>query len=140
MARSETDLHDTLKEGGRSVAGDSGGSCVPMLVVVEVALAMVVSIGAGLLVRSFVGLMRVDPGFSSERLLTGMAGLVDVKAEKRAALVAAMLEHIERVHGVETAGAGTGLPPRDSAALHEIRNNRPDRPSQNSHRMRTSLP
>ena len=40
-----------------------------------------------------------------------MAGLVDVKAEKRAALVAAMLEHIERVHGVETAGAGTGLPP-----------------------------
>ena len=107
----KSDLHDAMKEGGRTVAGDSGGKLRPVLVVVEVALAMVVSIGAGLLVKSFVALMNVDPGFSSDRLLTGMIGLPDIKPEQRPQLMAAMLEHIERVPGVETAGVGTGLPP-----------------------------
>jgi putative ABC transport system permease protein len=106
-----SDLHDAMKEGGRTVAGDSGGKMRPVLVMLEVALAVVVSVGAGLLVKSFVGLMNVDPGFSSARLLTGMAGLVDIKPEQRPQVVNAMLEQIERIPDVEVAGAGTGLPP-----------------------------
>jgi putative ABC transport system permease protein len=102
---------DALKEGGRTLAGDASGRMRATLVVVEVALAMVVSIGAGLLVKSFLGLMRADTGFSSEHLLTGMAGLVDVKEERRSRLVESVLTNIERIPGVQSAGAGTGLPP-----------------------------
>ena len=105
---------DALKEGGRTVAGDASGRMRAALVVVEVALAMVVSIGAGLLVKSFVGLLKTDTGFSAEHLMTGMAILVDVKPERRSQLVESVLANIERIPGVQSAGAGTGLPPENA--------------------------
>jgi predicted permease len=104
-------LNETLKEGGRT-SSDSSGRLRPFLVVVEVALAVVVSIGAGLLVKSFVGLMQVDPGFSANNLVTGMSVLIDFAPEKRPQVVASMIERIESVPGVEIAAAGTGLPPQ----------------------------
>ena len=58
-------LTDTLKEGGRGGLGARRQRMRSAFVVVEVALALVLLVGAGLLVRSFVALLRVDPGFDA---------------------------------------------------------------------------
>ena len=105
------DPNSTLKEGGRNATSSSGKRMRALLVTAEIALAMVVTVGAGLLVKSFVALTQVDPGFASDHLLTGMSVLVEIPSEKRLQVVAAMMERISRVPGVEQAGAGTGMPP-----------------------------
>jgi putative ABC transport system permease protein len=64
------DVNDTLKEGGRSGSDGGRGRLRSALVVVEVALAVALSIGAGLLLRTFVNLYRVDPGFEARNVLT----------------------------------------------------------------------
>ncbi len=64
-------LHEALKEGGRGGAGDVRSRRVrTLLVVCEIALAVVVSVGAGLMVRSFGRLLQVEPGFRTENRLT----------------------------------------------------------------------
>ena len=68
---SAVDLHGALKEGGRGSAGDRGGQSLRrMLVVAEVALALTLLTGAGLLVKSFARLQGVNPGFDPDHLLT----------------------------------------------------------------------
>jgi predicted permease len=65
------DLTRLVNDGGRSVSGVRGGNRLfGTLVVAEMALAVVLVIGAGLLVRSYVNLVSEDPGFSTDRLLT----------------------------------------------------------------------
>ena len=63
------DLHTTLKEGGRGTSGGRERTRRGLLVA-EVALSLVLLAGAGLMLRTFYGLRHVDPGFSSENLLT----------------------------------------------------------------------
>ncbi len=65
FAAAGTSLTDALKEGGRTGTASRGGRARNALVVIEMALALVLLVGAGLLVRSFMTLMRVDPGFRS---------------------------------------------------------------------------
>jgi putative ABC transport system permease protein len=68
---STPDLASTMKEGGRSTSIGGGGRRMrDALVVVEVALAFVLLVGSGLLIRSFFGLLHVDPGFDSTNVLT----------------------------------------------------------------------
>jgi putative ABC transport system permease protein len=121
MSAAKADVQETLKEGGRTVS-ESGGRLRSVLVTAEIALALVVTIGAGLLVKSFIGLMQVDPGFQAENLITGTSLLIDYKPEQRAQVVRQMMEKIERVPGVEIAGAGTGLPPQTAqrATQYEV--------------------
>ncbi len=69
LKTSRLDLHNTLKEGGRGFAGGRHRT-QSALVVVEMALALVLLIGSGLMVRSLARLWRVDPGFNSHNLTT----------------------------------------------------------------------
>ncbi|MCI0488481.1 MAG: ABC transporter permease [Blastocatellia bacterium] len=113
LQASRTDLNESLKEGGRGSAGSARGRRLrAALVVGEIAVSLVVLIGAGLLVKSFVRLLQTDAGFVSENLLTMNIELARYKEpQQRAALAASALERIARIPGVVAAGGGTGLPP-----------------------------
>src|SRR5215468_8330169 len=67
---SRIDLNQTLKEGGKGSAGAGRRGLSRALVMTEVALAVIVLVGAGLLVRSFQKLLQVDPGFRADHLLS----------------------------------------------------------------------
>ena len=67
---SRIDLNQTLKEGGKGSAGSGRRNLSRTLVMTEVALALIVLVGAGLLVRSFQKLLQVDPGFRADHLLS----------------------------------------------------------------------
>jgi len=101
-----------LREGGRGVSGGARQRKLRSgIVVVEVALAIVVVIGAGLLVRSFVTLTTRNPGFDPDHVLSfnaQFAKLPDAAARGRAA--AALMDRLSSLPGVVSAGAATGLP------------------------------
>ncbi len=69
LKTSQPDLHETLKQGGRGASGTRHGT-QSVFVVAEMALALVLLIGAGLTIRSLAKLWRVDPGFNPHNLLT----------------------------------------------------------------------
>lgn len=81
---SRGDIVETLKEGGReSSQGAAGHRARGVLVGVQMALAVVLLVGAGLLVRSLLRLQRVDPGFRPQGILSFSIGLPDAKYPKR---------------------------------------------------------
>ena len=72
LRSSRLEIYEALKEGaGRSSEGSRPLSLRGILVVAEVALALLLLIGAGLMTNSFLRLQRVDPGFDPENVLTG---------------------------------------------------------------------
>ncbi len=104
-------LHETLKETGRGVTRRHW--LRSSLVVVEVASTLVLLIGAGLLIRSFYRLQKVDPGFSYEHLTSFSVSLPPKKyttPEQKAAFFNRLLENIQSVPGVEARAAASGLP------------------------------
>jgi putative ABC transport system permease protein len=114
LTASSPDLNEALKEGGRSATpGASRGRMRGALVVAEVALALVVLIGAGLLVKSFVRLRSVDPGFQPANLLTAWLFLTDAKYAKQELRIAFLKEltaRLEALPGVIAVGIGDDLP------------------------------
>jgi putative ABC transport system permease protein len=112
LQTSRPDLGGTLKEGSRGLAG--GRSRVrSTLAAAEVALALVLLAGAGLLVNSFVRLIHVDPGFDPRGALAFQMSLPDSKypdAARRSAVTASVLERIAVLPGVGAVGAATSLP------------------------------
>jgi len=76
---SKTDLNDSLKEGGRSSAPGSRHRMRSTLVVTEVALALVLLVGAGLMINTVVRVLHADPGFHTDRLLTLEVRLIGAK-------------------------------------------------------------
>ncbi|HET6765412.1 MAG TPA: FtsX-like permease family protein, partial [Longimicrobiaceae bacterium] len=111
---SRLELHETLKEGGRSGSGDARRARTrAALVVAETAVAMVLLVGAGLLVKSFARLVNTDPGFRVEHELSAT---VDLPAgtygtpEKQTAFYQGLEARVRTLPGVLGAGAVTGLP------------------------------
>jgi putative ABC transport system permease protein len=81
MHSSRVDLNDALKASGRGLTG--GGRLRGVMIVSEVALAMVLLTGAGLLMRSFLRLENVNPGFNPQNLLTMRIGLASARYPER---------------------------------------------------------
>jgi putative ABC transport system permease protein len=108
------DLHSSLKEGGRGSTGDRGSHALRRtLVVAEVALALTLLTGAGLLLKSFARLQGVDPGFDPDNLLTFNLALPPTRYHNdttQAAFWDQVFPAIGRVPGV-VGVAGTSVMP-----------------------------
>jgi predicted permease len=106
---------DVLKDGARGSAGQIAGQRArDVLVVAEVALALTLSIGAGLMIQSFVRLAQVNPGFDPTRLLSANLFLFGPKYEdnpnRTAAYYSDLVGKVRALPGVVSAGATTAMP------------------------------
>ena len=111
---SRIDLNTSLKEGGRgAMVGAGTRRYRNALVIVEMALAIVLLIGSGLLIRSFQRLLDVKPGFAIENLITfsvAMQGATYSDAQRRAEFYQRLEERLSALPGVLAVGATTRLP------------------------------
>ncbi len=109
-----TDLTTSLKEGGRgSLSGRRGNRARGVLIVAEMALAVILLAGAGLLIRSFVGLVQVDPGFRADGVLAVNLILPTSSyptGDATRAFYGRLMERLEGAAGVNSAGAVSALP------------------------------
>ncbi len=111
---SRLDLNRALREEGRGLVGSAGGARIQRaLVVSEVALAVMLVIAAGLLLRSFDRLLRIDPGFNVKNLLTVNIDLPASRYQDNPRVTAfydSLLERVRALPGVVSAAATSGLP------------------------------
>jgi putative ABC transport system permease protein len=114
LAASNPDLNETLKDGGRGGTGSAKRQRVRnAFVIAEVTLALVLLIGAGLMLKSFWRLQGVDPGFNPDGVLTMRMMLPFETYEKpaqRGAFYRQALERIQSAPGVETVSATSHIP------------------------------
>lgn len=113
LEASNPDLNETLKEGGRSGAGSGRHRLRSLLVVAEIALSLVLLVGAGLMMRSFIGLQQVNSGINPQGVLTMNIGLPGAKyrtSDQRTTFFHQLLERVRAVPGVQYAGTNSGLP------------------------------
>jgi putative ABC transport system permease protein len=109
LRASRPDLNDTLKEGGRAVSASlSRNRMRAALVAGEMAVALMLLIGAGLLIKSFVRLENVAPGFQPDRILSMRIGLTSKRyanLQQTSAGLAEIIRRIEQVLGVASVGS-----------------------------------
>ena len=108
LQATKPDLNSTMKESGKSSTNARGGMIRNMLVVVEIALALVLLIGAGLLIKSFARLQDVDPGFNREKLLTFQISLPAVhysRPEQVTGFYKDTIQRVSTIPGVNSASA-----------------------------------
>ena len=107
------DIREGLSEGGRSAAGRLWQRLGANLVVVELAVAVVLLAGAGLLGQSFYRLLHVENGFDTTHLATAqvmLQGAAFAKDEQKVALFREMERRLSALPGVESVGITTDLP------------------------------
>src|SRR5262245_52706506 len=106
-------LQSTIKDAGRGSGGGHSGRLRGVFVVIEVALALVILTGAGLTIRSFRELTRVETGFQSDNVITANVALPDSKypqVESWTAFYRQLLDRVQAVPGVKTVAINSGLP------------------------------
>jgi putative ABC transport system permease protein len=106
-------LRDPLQEGSKSSAGAANRKIRSALVVAEIAIALVVLIGAGLMVGSFRRLLAEDPGFRPQGLLTVQFSLARLRYPEDSQVAAfhrELLERVPEIPGVESAAVASHLP------------------------------
>src|SRR5215213_204717 len=120
----KTDVQETLKEGGNTMsAGVVGGWLRPILVVVEVAAAVVLLIGAGLMIRSILRIREVESGLKPQNLLTAKVSLPRDKykdAESANRFYTQVLERLNNLPGVESAALISHLPIEEMGANSNV--------------------
>ncbi|HET7275337.1 MAG TPA: ABC transporter permease [Longimicrobiaceae bacterium] len=114
LQTTRTDLTNSLKEGGRgALTGKASDRLRSGLIVAEMALAVILLAGAGLLIKSFVQLQNVDPGFRSEGALAFELQLPNAAYEdatSRSAFYGALEDRLAALPGVTSVGGTTSLP------------------------------
>jgi putative ABC transport system permease protein len=109
---SKPNLNDSLKEGSRQTSGSSH-RLRSSLVVLEVALSLMLLVGAGLLGRSFLSLLKTDPGFNPDNVITMNLVLPVAKYKdepQRAAFFQDLVQRVKANPGVESAALVSHLP------------------------------
>ena len=112
LQTSRVDLNDTLKEGGRGNTGVRTRAR-SLLVVTEIALSLVLLVGAGLMIQSFLRLRRVNIGLDPKNVLTASVVLPQAKYrenDQRAGFFKHLIERMRHLPGVEAASATGTLP------------------------------
>jgi putative ABC transport system permease protein len=107
------ELHDALKEGTRGSSEGGRGRLRSLLVVAEMAVALVLMTGAGLLIESFSRLMQINPGFSSANLMTFPLNLPPNRyatPENQSLFYRQLLDGVKSVRGAEAVGVTSYLP------------------------------
>ncbi|MGH7618469.1 MAG: FtsX-like permease family protein, partial [Gemmatimonadaceae bacterium] len=118
LRAARVDINSTLKAGGRNTQGDGGlggrrRRLRSLLIVGEIAISMVLLVGAGLLIRSFVRLQNVSPGFDPRGVVSMRLGASGRQFENRDAAVAYYAtfgDQLASVPGVKERGAVSALP------------------------------
>jgi putative ABC transport system permease protein len=107
-------LNESLKDGGRdSASGSNSNRIRSVLVIIEVAVSLVLLIGAGLLINSFLRLRSVDPGFRAENLLTMRVVLPETKytdQQQSSAFFTDLIRRVEALPGVQSAAVTNWIP------------------------------
>lgn len=110
---SRTDLQQSLREAGRAATGGRQLRLRNILVVGETGLACVLLVGAGLMLHSFVNLLRTDPGFRPQQVLTASLALPE-EEYKTGTQILQFYQNLERdlqsQPGVQSVGLGSDLP------------------------------
>jgi len=106
-------LADGLRDRGTDTGGARGNKLRTVLVVSEVTLSLVLLIGAGLMVRSFAAIQKVDPGFDAKNVVTFNAPIPFLKyltSQLRATFINQLGDRLAAIPGVESVGGVTPLP------------------------------
>jgi putative ABC transport system permease protein len=112
LRASHIDISQWLKEHGKATAGASGTRLQSILVTCEIALALVLLVGAGLMVQSFRRLASAPTGFDPDHLLTVRVPLMNYKysPQQSADFYSSVLERIRNIPGVRSAAMANNLP------------------------------
>src|SRR5262245_56830340 len=112
LQAAKTELTETLKEGGRSGEGARGARLRSALMIAEVAIALVLMAGAGLLLNSFWRLLQVNPGFDPRQTLTFRLNLPNSKysGPEAVAFFERLQARLQKLPGVRGASVTFGLP------------------------------
>ena len=135
LQASKPNLNETLKDAGRgSTEGGRHHIIRSVLVVFEVATALMVLVGAGLMIKSFMHLQRVDPGFNPDNALAVNLSLPQRKYpedDQRSAFYFQLIQKVSTLPGVRAAGAANVLPLEDDYILgFHIQGRPPDAPGE----------
>jgi predicted permease len=112
LRNSKLNLSEALKEGARNVAGGRHDKLRKLLVVSELALSLVLLISAGLLIRSFISVERVNPGFDAQNVLSMRVSLAGTsyKGDRTEIFYRELLDRVRRIPGVKSAAVADNLP------------------------------
>ncbi len=112
LQASKLDVSSSLKEGGRTGEGHRRTSARSLLLIGEVALSLMLLVGAGLLIKSFLRLQEVRPGFNPHNVLVASVSLpgAKYKDQQRPEFFRQLVERLKASPGVQAVGGGVNLP------------------------------
>jgi putative ABC transport system permease protein len=112
LQASKLDVSSSLKEGGRTGEGSRRTSARSLLLIGEVALSLMLLVGAGLLIKSFLRLQEVRPGFNPHKVLVAMVSVPGAKynEQQRPEFFRQLMERLTTSPGVQAVGGAINLP------------------------------